>query len=122
MRRAAIQDEFGAERIFEDVSGQVQRYYRGYSGRNLYEIGAAIAVVREKDFFAKVVGRERVACEHAFAMYNRWNKRARRVVLCWLWLARSEGIVKDVRLLIANLIWEDRAVWSERAAIDWLRG
>ncbi len=56
------------------------------------------------------------ASERAMSLYLRWNEEAKRAVLCWLWLARDKNVVKDIRLLIADLIWEERAAWSERTA------
>ncbi len=37
--------------------------------------------------------------------------------MCWLWLSAAKNVVKDVRLLVADLIWNDRTAWSERLSI-----
>ncbi len=29
--------------------------------------------------------------------------------MCWLWVARQLAVAKDVRLMIADLIWYERA-------------
>ncbi len=51
-------------------------------------------------------------------MYEYWLGLARQAVYCWLRLSKSLRVTKDVRLLIANLIWEERAEWSERFAFS----
>ncbi len=51
----------------------------------------------------------RAVCE----IVPQWCAEAKQSVLCWLWLARDLGVVKDVRLLIADLIWDDKEAWTK---------
>lgn len=48
-------------------------------------------------------------------LYTQWLSGAKMGVLCWLWLSKGTGVARDIRLLIADLIWDERAAWSERA-------
>jgi hypothetical protein len=44
--------------------------------------------------------------------YDRWIAMARAAIACWLATARRLGVVKDIRLLIAQKLWDERAEWS----------
>ncbi len=86
----------------------------GGSGRILYEIGAAVKYLKPLPLWNGLSLGERDACERAMLLYERCNEEGKRGVLCWLWLAREEHVVKDICLLIADVIWSDRTLWSER--------
>ncbi len=49
-------------------------------------------------------------------LYRLWCAKAKRAVMCWLWMSRSQRIIKDLRLLIADFIWDERAASSELKA------
>ncbi len=83
------------------------------SGRILYEIGAAVPVLREQEIWGTLDRKEKFACERAAAVYACCNAEAKRAVMCWLWLSPAKNVVKDIRLLIADLVWEERAAWSD---------
>ncbi len=84
------------------------------SGRSVFEIGFGLKPLRAWKY-AKLMIPERIAAaERAVAMYEQWCAQAKTSVMCWLWLSRHL-LVKDVRLLIADLVWSDRIAWSERA-------
>ncbi len=109
--RAAMQERKFVRPFLEAVdSAAVQ------SGRALYEIGAAVAVIRKQECWPKFHQTRKLAGERPFALYTRCNEEAKRAVLCWLWFSRTTNVVKDIRLLIADLIWDKRAAWSERPA------
>ncbi len=118
LRRAAVQDGYYATRLAEFAVNQVGRFDRGSSGRIVYEIGVAVMVIREQRVWTRLDQDEKAACESAFVVYLRCIEDAKRAVMCWLWFARSETVAKDIRLLIADLIWEERAAWSERPVFD----
>ena len=81
----------------------------------LYEIAAAFAENANAEW--GLCEEPKAASERAIAFYRRTNEEAKRAVLCWLWLVEEKRVVKDIRLLIANLVWEERAAWSERPAV-----
>ncbi len=112
----------------------VERYLNlfdeGTSGRMLYEVGEACAhaerwhvetviVATEEDPLVRLLNEAKTkgvaACKRAVLLFKQWRDDATRGVLCWLWLAKEKRVPRDIRLMIANLIWDDRAAWSERA-------
>jgi TPR repeat protein len=111
LRRAALQSNDAAVSLLKHgVSQRLKLYDKGElgSGRILYEIGAALC------FGRKSTKSSPPACERVLKLYDQWNNEAKNAVLYWLWLAKDVGVAKDIRLLIADLIWEDRAAWSEK--------
>ncbi len=57
------------------------------------------------------------AGERAAMLFKQWRDN-RQAVLCWLWIAKQLQIARDIRVLIADLIWKDRAAWSERRVAE----
>ncbi len=122
MRRSAVQ-EHGFGIAFDMLASWAceqheQRHDGTASSRIVFEVGAALAAIdgwREKLLHS----RHAAACEWALQQYRRLCGGATRAVLCWLWLARMERLAaKDVRLLIARLVWDERAAWSNVAIED----
>ncbi len=94
----------------------------GGSGRRVFETGGALAVIkgwRKNPQDAEIT----TACERAVSLFEQWCAEARRTILCWLWIAKRLDVSKDIRLLIADLLWDQRAAWSERerSSTDWQR-
>lgn len=114
MRRAAMQG--GNPVVLTDMAKAVVDWYAycGKMGRVVYELGMAFSWL---DTWRKTCeGRDAVTgCEQAIALYKKWIGEAKSAVLCWMWLSRDTALVKDVRLMIADLIWSERMAWSERA-------
>ncbi len=64
------------------------------------------------------VDREQLhAMEQAVLFHDEWCNNAKAAVECWIWTAKQLGVVKDVRILIARRLWEERAVWSEQIVL-----
>ncbi len=115
LRRAALQSETFARRLFKIARKDTVFLGGDCAGRLPYEIGCAVAVIMGHKFWTKASKSEKFPCERAFDLFKRCNEEAKHAVLCWLWIAKQHGIVKDIKLLIAGLIWEQRAAWSEKA-------
>ncbi len=115
LRRAALLTEPGqyCDPLFQlgaAMSEQLRRYEESGSGRVVLEMGAAFAA---KKSWHRHVLNAYIFCNTALELYNKWRAQARTAVLCWLWLARQKGVAKDIRVLIADVIWDDRAAWSD---------
>ncbi len=82
-------------------------------GRVVFELGRACGA----DYAELGAGRDakwRRAVERARGLYVQWCNEAKEAIACWMWLGKKLGVAKDVRLLVADLIWRERPAWSER--------
>ncbi len=111
MRRSAIQEGgVGLFRLAASVVEQLKCYDEGGIGRAVFEIGFGFDTVKD---WRKVAWKpsEVTGGERCVGLYRHWCEEAKRAVLCWLWVAKQLVVSKDVRLLIADLIWDERAAW-----------
>ncbi len=114
LRRAATQSGYiGLPELRSSVVEQLLWYDEGASGRVVFEIGSAFAGLQT---MRKIVVTA-PAAERAVQLYEQWCGEAKQAVLCWLWLSRTKGVVHDIRLLIADRVWEEKAAWSERTVL-----
>ncbi len=81
--------------------------------RIICDFGSGVELIREKRR-VESSGKVELECNCALAVYSRCSEEAKRAVLCWLWLSRAKNVMKDIRLLIADLIWSEGATWSEQ--------
>jgi hypothetical protein len=51
--------------------------------------------------------------QRVIALYDAMAERARAAMGCWSVIGRRVGLVKDVRVTIAKLLWEEAWRWSE---------
>ncbi len=110
MRRSAFQGCTIAEiRNEHTVKKQLRIYDEGGSGRVIFEIGFTAAYCS----FATDEDTER-QLHRAELLYNEWCSCAKQRIRCWLWLSKRLGVVKDIRRLVAEMVWEERAEWSDR--------
>ncbi len=107
---------------------QIDQCEHGGLGRILFEIGAAcneLVILRTSsrlgvDWSRSDCTEEAAlfALEHAAALYAEWCLCAKQGIACWMWIGRHLGAVKDVRILIGNMLWADKAAWSERRKVQ----
>ncbi len=102
-----------AKALVNMVTREADRFQAGGTGRVMYEIGFAFSRYADwRDEAPSLIVAS--LCEHTIQLYGEWTAQAKSGVLCWLWLSRQLGVVKDIRLLIADLIWEGKMAWSEQ--------
>jgi hypothetical protein len=87
--------------------------------RAVFELGAAfkghVAADGQTAFGKSGLVKEMEGVRRCVALFDRWSEEARRAVHCWLLVGRRRlGVVKDVRALVAKLLWEERAYWGLR--------
>lgn len=85
----------------------------------MFEIGACckgrVAVERNAVFDRRFFADEFGAVVRAVALHGEWCEKAKQAIQFWVWASKNElDVHKDTRLLIAKLLWADRAAWSER--------
>ncbi len=114
-RRAAAGGHGLARRyIVEEAVPQLKLFNEGKgSGRVLFEIGAACKghLGGGKAFGLLVHDDWLHATERAVALRNEWCEDAKRAVCCWMLCAKQLGVAKDLRLLIAGVLWAERVAW-----------
>ncbi len=113
LRRSVIQNDSDNLRSFlVEAVPLLKQESSLTSGRIVFEIGFALSCVSgwQDCLLDPSEGR----CERAVERYVEWCEEARRAILCWIWLAKNLGVAKDIRRMIADLIWEGRSAWSER--------
>ncbi len=102
-------------RMISSAVEELEWLQKGGSGRFVFEIGAVWKV--RKGFLRDRFGSASdTAGEVAISLHTKWCGEAKSGILGSLWLSRSLGVLRDIRLLIANLVWQERAAWSERGA------
>ncbi len=113
-RRSAIQGLWmGMEGVCRMAKDAIKLYNSGeVEGRRVFEIGAALEW--SDKWFDACRRNWVVACRESITLFKQWRGEAEVAVLCWIWLARQLGVAKDIRLLIASLIWDEKAAWSEK--------
>ncbi len=123
LRRSAVQRcKSALYSMVCDVVEQLHLYDSGASGRIMFEFGEAFAGIGKWRYDG--YDTEKIAAGmRAVKLYEQWCAEAKRAVLCWISLARDLVVAKDIRLMIADLIWDQRAAWSERVvAADLAKG
>lgn len=84
----------------------------------MFEIGAAFDAVHERVWQGpQDLADFATPATQAVMLYRLWCNQARRGALCWIWAGRELGIIKDVRRMIADCVWDGRAAWSERPIV-----
>ncbi len=120
-RQAAVGGDLAAIRdMGSSARQQLKLYERGEgSGRVVFEIGAAckghVNVGAGIAFGVGVCPEDLRAMERAVVLHEEWCKMAKRAIWCWIWFGRQVGVVKDVRIIISNILWSGRAAWCEKS-------
>ncbi len=89
------------------------------SGRVVFELGRAFkghVDVAEKIVFgmSELDEEKLLAVQRCLALHEKWTAAATEAIEFWLVAGRRLGVAKDVRLMIARLLWMERASWSEK--------
>jgi hypothetical protein len=94
------------------------------SGRIVFELGAAFSgQICEYDdiiFHRDVTEEVMRAAEECVELHDKWCGQAKEAIRCWLVIARRKRVVKDIRKVVARMLWEQRASWSE-VEVGWPR-
>ncbi len=102
VRRVAIQGNWRAWRKLANLAmEELCKYREGATGRLLFEIGMTLTF---SDLWHTGVTVD--TFEQTVKLYEQWCSEAERGALCWFWLASALGVAKDIRVLIAVLVWE----------------
>ncbi len=86
------------------------------SGRVLFELGSALKehvdVASQTCFEKSANDEELTAMCRCAKLYDEWCNEAKAAIACWIVIGRRLSVVKDVRQVIARMLWKERATWS----------
>jgi hypothetical protein len=86
-------------------------------GRIVFELGAAfkgyIDPIQKTVFRDTFKRKEIRAAQNCVELHDKWCEQAREGIRCWLVVGRRRRDVKDIRQMIARMLWEQRAEFSE---------
>ncbi len=110
LRRSALQGSHEALISLVGSGRELLQRDRMGANRLLFEVGAALAGTSYLDI--RGWSSEAHLARNEIAMlYEQCLAQTKRAVLCWLWAVKEMRVVKDIRLMIADLIWDQRAEW-----------
>jgi hypothetical protein len=93
-------------------------FEEGELGRVLHTVAAVLRA--HVDFAEHTIGGERITeqqveiAQRLVELHDAMLGRARRAIDCWSMAGRRCGVVKDIRVMIAKLAWEEAWRWGER--------
>jgi hypothetical protein len=94
-------------------------FEKGEHGRLLHAVAplvrAAVNVATTAVPRVPVSDTARAKINRLFVLNEAMLRRARRAIACWSMAGRQCGVVKDVRVVVAKMAWEDVWRWGEIA-------
>ena len=82
------------------------------SGRILFELGAAykghVNVQQGSAFDVPLNSKALYSVQRVLAMHDKWCEDATRSIYCWIWVGRQLGVVRDIRRVVARMVWQDK--------------
>ncbi len=84
----------------------------------VFEIGSAcqghVGVADDKLSGLSVFGEELWAVQRCVELHMQWCMAAKAAIECWIGVCRRLEVMKDIRLVVAGLVWKHRAEWGKR--------
>jgi hypothetical protein len=92
-------------------------FEKGEHGRILHTVAPVIERnldIDEEDLFGKAVDVKAIEnFERVIELHAGMLGRAKAAIACWSMAARRLGVVKDMRVMIGKMAWEEAWMWSE---------
>ncbi len=87
-------------------------------GKVVFELGAALRGNVDgragRAYGLMLSGEKLRGALRCVELHDKWCAAAKRSIECWIGMARRLNVAKDIRLLIARLLWDERREWSTR--------
>jgi hypothetical protein len=119
--RLAAEGGFGKTTLCGDIAKLLPSFERGKCGRILSIAAPAIwrslHVRNQEEWFKMAIDRGHFTVgrlERVLELHDAMMCRARRAIDCWSMAARRGGVVKDMRVMIAKLLWAEVWRWGEK--------
>jgi hypothetical protein len=108
---------FKDEPFRDAVLAMLPLFEKGEHGRILHTVAPVIRKnlnVEESMLFLQTIEWcERVKFERVLALHEAMLGRARRGIDCWSMIGRRHRVVKDIRVMIAKMVWKKAWLWGE---------
>jgi hypothetical protein len=86
------------------------------SGRAVFELGATfkehVDTANGMVFDELVDVKDLKTAQRCVELHGEWTTAAQVAIECWLVISMRRGVVKDIRLGIARLLWDEPWAWS----------
>jgi hypothetical protein len=123
-RTKAAEGGLGVPQLCCDVAKLLPSFERGEFGRILSTVEPVIrknlAIWREDATICMHLDGGEIETgdlERVFEMHAAMLRRARRAVDCWSIVGRRCGVVKDMRVMIAKMLWAEPWRWGEKERV-----
>jgi tetratricopeptide (TPR) repeat protein len=121
----AAEGGVGEAQLCRDVGALLADFERGECGRILSTAAPVIrqnlAVWRTGHFFSSLLGCRDVKVEdleRVFELHAAMLRRARRAVDCWSMAGRRCRVLKDMRVMIAKMLWAEAWCWGDKENVE----
>jgi hypothetical protein len=112
--RGAMQGAYVKE-LCEAVERLCPRLERGELGRILHTVAPVVRLVCVGELTdGSMPVRSLEMLERVLELHEAMLRRARRAIACWSMAGRRCGVVKDMRVMIAKMVWEEPWRWGEK--------
>jgi TPR repeat protein len=116
----AVSRGFAAEFFVDHVLDLLRAFEMGGECRILHTAAPVIAEhlrVNEQSVFWKRIGRTKMErIRRILVLHDEMLQRAREAIDCWSMAARRCGVVKDMRVMIAKMAWQEPWRWCARSS------
>jgi TPR repeat protein len=104
-----------ALRLINATKQQLKLFFKGGSGRIVFEIGAACkGHVNGSTVFGLTHALRAAEVAQAITLHDEWCATAKQAIFIWTWLTSQNNVPKDIRNIVSKMLWANRAAWSER--------
>jgi hypothetical protein len=81
-------------------------------------IRANLNIAKQKVFGYLIAASEVELLQQVIELHDAMIGRARRAIDCWSMAGRRCGVVKDMRLMISKMAWEEAWQWGEKDSVE----
>jgi hypothetical protein len=109
---------YGRANLIRALAPLIPSFERGENGRILHTLAPVVKAhfLHEEGslFGIDVSGAEYFACDGILWLHGEMLGRAREALDCWSIVGRRCRVVKDIRVMIAKMAWEEVWLWGEK--------
>jgi hypothetical protein len=117
--RTGMREGFGNSFCRTVVERLLPRFEKGEMGRALHVVALVLPVVLKVGVADDPISEETArGCERVLELHEAMVGRARLAIDCWSAVGRRCGVAKDLRVMIAKMVWEEAWRWGEKQNVS----